>query len=296
VAVASGADWVLAKTNLLDAGSSLQVGGALTVAGGLSVSGAVTIEAGGVLTTGAAGLVETAGGLTMTGGTLTVSAGGQIAIGTTLTGDDGRITVGPDYPEGSEGISGFGVVSGGPIADNSIISANAGTLVLQGAVSGAGTLSIGSGATLMVAGAIAMQPVIFAMEGNAALVIGAPAQDHGINEYFGAGDTIDLLNLAATSARYQNNTLTVLNGNHTACQLVFSGSYQLADFALSQDGHGGTEISFAEAGAHSNLPDFAPALSMPGDTWVRDGAMSNSWNHRPDSASEGMIWSVLHRV
>ena len=287
ISESAGANWVLANTNLLDAGSSLQIAGLLTVAGALNDAGAVTIQSHGELATGASGVIETAGSLTMTGGTLLASAGGRIAIATAPGLQTGTIVVGPNYPQTTDGISGFGTIGGGAIVDNSVIAASGGTLDLQNAVSGGGTLEIGSGATLLAGASLAQMPMIFSAAGTATLALAAPSQDTAVNDGFGAGDKIDLLGLQATSLQYDMNTLTVLNDGKAACALLFSGNYQLSDFALGRDGHGGTDISFVSAIGHA-------AGTAPPDDHRPVGPTMAFWNHVPEAAYTGVAWILSH--
>ncbi len=60
---------------------------------------------------------------------------------------------------------------------------------------------------------------------------------------FAKGDVIDLINTAATSVTYSSGKLTVLNGSTTVTVLNLAGSYTTSEFDLSSDGHSGTDIT-----------------------------------------------------
>ena len=64
---------------------------------------------------------------------------------------------------------------------------------------------------------------------------------------FSSGDKIDLATFtfgSGTTRSFSSGTLTVTNGgNHE--NLLFAGSYTTSNFALSNDGTGGTLVKFA---------------------------------------------------
>ncbi len=62
---------------------------------------------------------------------------------------------------------------------------------------------------------------------------------------FRTGDIIDLAKLDATALDFAGGTLTLSNGTTSLDELTFRGAYTAADFALSADGHGGTDVAFA---------------------------------------------------
>jgi hypothetical protein len=99
---------------------------------------------------------------------------------------------------------------------------------------------------------------------------------------FAAGDTIDVLHQAATSATLETvDKLAVMNGTQTVANLQLSGNYTGGTFAVVSDGHGGANITvgaglFAQAmssmvgattGHTGHIPDpsrlRSPALACP---------------------------------
>ena len=74
------------------------------------------------------------------------------------------------------------------------------------------------------------------------LALTSPGSFAGLISGFADGDTIDLVNQAATSLSYSSGVLDVFNGMTEIAALSFSGSYSPSSFILSSDGRGGNEI------------------------------------------------------
>ncbi len=146
-------------------------------------------------------------------------------------------------------IAGYGTIAA-PVEDSGSIIAQAGTLDLAQAVSGSGTIEIDAGATVSAAGALTGVKMMFATGGDD-LSIADPSDVTGALHNFASGDTIDLVNLAATSLSFFGSKLTIKNGKVVIGTLTFQGSYNTADFSLQSDGHGGTEINFVAAARDS---------------------------------------------
>jgi fibronectin-binding autotransporter adhesin len=246
--------------NLADAGAvtastgTLGIGGSVTGAGTLSAaSGAVLDLKGGGSFTGAltgAGKIQIDSALTLNAGTslsatsvldnanVTLGAGAAItnaathsykiaaAANTTLTvGGAGTFT-----NDGTLAATGAGTVDIDTTFINAAsVSVGSGKMVFLNPVSGAGTVSIASGATAAFeAGAAATQNLSFL-----GTIIG-----------FTGADKIDLLNTAATKLTYSGNQLKVLNGTTTVATLTFSGAYTSNNFVLGSDNSGGSLITW----------------------------------------------------
>lgn len=118
-----------------------------------------------------------------------------------------------------------------------------------------GTVSVDPGGVARFNGAVsADETVAFTGDGGTA-VLARPLDFAGTVGGFGAGDTIDLVKSAADGLSFANGQLTVTNQGAAVADLHLFGSFTTADFALSPDTHGGTEITFA---------DPAPLLAMKG--------------------------------
>jgi hypothetical protein len=185
----------------------------------------------------AAGVTDTAGDIAMQGGTLTGAL--SMATGTKLFG--------------------IGTLAGA-VANSGRIEARDGLLDITGAVTGSGMLQVDLKSTLELGGDAASQTIAFnnGTPGNSALarpvlILDQPSGSFGTITGFALGDTIDLKNTAATSDSYAGGVLTVFNGTTTVATLTIAGSFASDKFALSDDGHGGTNIilTSSSAGIHS---------------------------------------------
>ncbi len=235
-----GADWIVSGNNMLGTATSLSIAGSLNIAGSLIATGLTILSDQGTLLAQGGSNIQLAG-LTLTGGELLSSAGALIAIGSSPSdGFPGTVLV-----QAGATVAGYGTIAG-PVEDNGNIIAQAGTLDLAGSVSGSGTIDIDQGATVSAAGALTGVKIMFATGGDG-LGIADPADVTGQLRNFGSGDTIDLVNLTATSLSFLGNKLTIKNGKVVIGSLTFQGSYKTADFSLQSDGHGGTEVISAAA-------------------------------------------------
>ncbi len=219
---------------------------------GFSSSGqAVAIES--TLTTiGAAGTLKLlasrdwASTLSMTNSGLLVLGGGTFAAG--ALANDGVIR-------------GRGVIDVA-IADAGFIVAASRTLDLTQAISGNGGLQVNARAILKVeASASASLTSTFNGVGGT-LKLGDAADFAATIAGFAAGDTIDLLGLAADSATLQaGDQLVVKNGGQTIATLQLSGDYGGAAFAVASDGHGGSNITVTAGLLAQAMASMAPATA-----------------------------------
>src|SRR5262249_38865065 len=98
---------------------------------------------------------------------------------------------------------------------------------------------------------------------------------------FGNGDAIDLTNLAFTTSgefvSYDQGYLTVFD-NGAIETFKLNGNYTSEDFALVDDGHGGTEVVFADrwinpnGGNWSDSANWSAGVPGPHDTAVIEAA------------------------
>ena len=114
---------------------------------------------------------------------------------------------------------------------------------LVGSISGSGSISIGTGAALTLDGTVSIAQIAFLGQGNETLRLGMPADLTSVFSGFGAGDTIDLEGLLATSLRFAHGVLTLYDGNAVLDTLHFAGA-SAAEFGLASDRHGGTDVVF----------------------------------------------------
>jgi len=242
LAVQAGATWTLTAPNTLGAGTSLLDDGSLSVAGTLNDQGSASVSARAILQTAQNGTIQI-DNVIMSGGTLSTTRSGIFAVGPTLAGDDtGQITV-----DTGATLAGNGSITS-TLVDNGAIIAQGGTLKLTQAVSGSGALTIDTGGSVAAHASLAVASVVFA-SGDDETLQGGPSEITGVISGFGSGDVIDIRPVTATTLSFLSGTLTLLDGNTVVDELFLAGSYDTADFALSPDGHGGTDIEFATQGA-----------------------------------------------
>jgi hypothetical protein len=131
-----------------------------------------------------------------------------------------------------------------------------GEISLQRSVGGIGTLQVDAGATLQLAAVGGRQTVVFSGVGGALAL--APMSFLGKIAGFASGDTIELLNTAASSASFVGDSIVVsLTAGGTITldtSSALSGSLTVATVNRFD-----TLISFAGSSAHDPL--FTPAHS-----------------------------------
>jgi hypothetical protein len=235
---------------IADAGSVRAEGGKLTLTGSLSGSGALVAEAGatldltagGTLSEAASGAgtlelaaVYTLAGATLTTGTVQIDSAGALFGNGSVAGAvtiDGAVT-------GKGGTLSFG----GAVSNFGTLEASLGLVTLNQSVSGTGLLTIGDTGTLsLLDGAAAGQTVSF-LSPDGLLDIAHPLNFLGTIAGFAAGDTIDVLRTPHGTFTYTDNALSLISNGATVAVLNFNGSYSMSDFALTSDGHGGTDIT-----------------------------------------------------
>jgi hypothetical protein len=255
-----------ATTQLLDAGT-------LDVTGAIADAGSATISSLAELAATSNGTIQI-NGLTLAGGTISCGAASVFAVGATVTGGSGTITV-----DSGATLTGSGDINRATVVDDGSLVASGGTLTAEASVSGSGTLQIDAAAIFVEEGTLTVANVAFGSGGDAHLVVAVPiptTPPQPLFSGFGTGDVIDLENLQAATLSFANGTLTLQNGDTVVETLLFAGDYTSANFTLSSDQHGGTDINYVATGADAVLPDFAVGATgghsphdVPfGDKWV----------------------------
>jgi len=121
----------------------------------------------------------------------------------------------------------------------------AGTLSLRGFAVGSGTIAITAGADLSVNGVCGVRHLEFLPGAGATLAVSQSQHFTSIIGGFAAGDTIDLVHVAATSASFGGTTLTLTGLSGAVASLHFAAGYPANAFTATSDGHGGTNIHLA---------------------------------------------------
>jgi hypothetical protein len=125
-----------------------------------------------------------------------------------------------------------------------------GSLDVGGTLTGAGTVSVKSGATAEVDNA-APSSLSMSFNGAAAtLALKDPSAFAATIAGFAPTDTIDLLAITATSAVLgAGDTLVITNGSTAVATLQLTGNYTGDTFTTKSDGSGGTDITVSTGGA-----------------------------------------------
>jgi T5SS/PEP-CTERM-associated repeat protein len=228
----------------------LTVGDTLGGQGHVVIADDSTILVYGDTTVGSAGVVTLGGSagddalLAMTV-SLTVNSGGIVSLGEA----DATIRA-PVIDVDSGGvISGLGTLSGdlggnqtttsADIVNDGTIEARGGDLLVYGNITGNGTLSIASGATMTLEGAVASGETV-QFSPHATLVIADPGAFHGVISGFDASDTLVIGGEQATGVTWSGGTMTI-DLPSGALQYSVSGDYS-AGFVSHANGLGGSTL------------------------------------------------------
>ena len=182
--------------------------------------------------------------------------------------------------------------------NNGVISvSNGDTLRINNGVStyafdGAGTVDLATGVTVQIGGTTAAtQSIAFQDGANDRLKLDAPATFAAAIHGFALGDIIDLTNLAATSATWTNNVLTVAESNGTSLSLSLLGNYGAATFTVSSDGATGSNIALAAAPAPGVLSGAFGLSSVAEDAAVT-GAIATFADTSLTEAASGFTATI----
>jgi len=249
------------------------------------------------------------GSITGTTDAVDVNVGGNIAnVGTATFENDGHITgnivayntdftndAGGDWSlNGANTFSGASTLSNAgsiesngtstlsglaAITNTGTIEVQSGSLTLNGAVSGAGTLKIDAGATLELASSVSSDQTVSFASGTGTLQLDDPQDFHGkIAGISGAGDVLDLVNSfnAATTAATTGSgsfdgtytTLTVTDtsqpSGHQTETFKLVGDLSGSTWTVSDDHHGGVYVVDPPAPASTNIVAGAPNQTLTG--------------------------------
>ena len=227
---------------VLGAGGTLLLGAGDGAVGRLSGLGSQFLEFGAIE-------IRASADWTLAGGN---SFDGTLLVDGTLV-DAGRLTIDPDG-----------------VLDNAGVVAVRGTLVDQSAGLEIGSVEIGRGGTLDLAGTLsAGQSVlgVVTFEASAGLLEIGPGETFaGSIGAFRLGDTIDLAGIGfvagAETASYQDGRLVLTGAGETLASFAAFGIPAGAGFAATADGHGGTEIIARPFGLTSLVDGVASAQAQ----------------------------------
>jgi hypothetical protein len=259
---------------LIENGITLQGGGSLTLSD--SAYNVITGSVSGVTFTNVDNVISGAGQLGA--GSLTLVNGGTInADGTNaLVIDTGSNLVTNSGTIEATGLGGLEIV--GSIANSGLVWANGGNVTVGGDITGGGDLRISGSATLELGGSDA-NGVILDANATGVLVLDDVTGFNGAISGLNGNDQVDLRDVAfgsSTTMSYADDgagggVLTITDGANSV-QLKLVGSYQLSDFSLGSDGHGGS-LLVNHAGGITNYAagdtiDASSVLSVAAGTDV----------------------------
>ncbi len=247
-------------------------GATLSGTGSINLSNLATNEITGAATTATLTNVSnkiTGAGL-LGGGKMTLinQAGGTIYgnQATALTIDTGAATIANAGIIENTGTGGTIVKSA--INNTGTLEAIAGTITLDGAVTGSGTVRITAGTADFVS--TFAENVAFAAGSTGTLELGKSTTYTGSISGFSKTGTnfLDLADIAfisgTTKATFSGTTtsgvLTVTDGTHTA-KITLTGNYLSSTFVVATDGHGGTLVHDPAKTAASAPPTHSPPFS-----------------------------------
>ena len=178
-----------------------------------------------------------------------VNSGATLTVGGALTAtydvdDYGTLTVGGSLTALSVNDLGTLTVGGALTAKNSVN--DYGTLTVGGALSG--VVNLYSGASLEIGGGSASRVSFQDFAGSGTLKLDAPTAFTGVITGAGLGTTLDLAGVAVSAVSYDGSTLTVTETNSQQLTFNVTGNLTGDVATFSSDGHGGTNIKWAQQG------------------------------------------------
>jgi hypothetical protein len=238
-------------------------GGAVTSTGAISVSNADT------LTIGSADFVND-GVITVSSGAIILDTLAHFASGTLTQSsftNAGTVLLGGAIEEFNDGggfpslafanegsVEGSGTIDVGVINTGVVEATSGDVLLIEKSVGGSGRLQVDAGALLQVATVGGNQRVLFSGAGGALAL--APMSFLGKIEGFASGDTIDLLNTAASSASFVGDSIVVsLTAGGTIT--LDTTSALSGSLTVAMVNRFNSQISFAGSSTHDAL--FTPS-------------------------------------
>jgi hypothetical protein len=191
------------------------------------------------------GSVSGTGTLKFGGGTQTIGSGAALSVSHWALAGTDKVTV-------SENLTFAGALA--DVAGSSLTIGASRVLTLSGAVTGTGTIAIGTGASLNLESTAASTELIAFTAKTGTLEITDPAGFGAGVQDFAAGDKLDIhstkfafgggedLTFVENAAKTKG-TLTIKDGTSSLAIVLF-GQYSAAGFHLASDGHGGSLVTY----------------------------------------------------
>jgi hypothetical protein len=234
---------------------------------------------GGVLILNGAGSEITSKGSSLESTLQTISSGGTLKVigdrgyttGNTLDVNGGKLVLGGGtfsaallHLAGPDShFIGDGTLEG-PIENAGAIIANAGTLVIDGPLSGGGALQIDAASTLQLTSGTSEAVSFIGADGG--LILEAPALFTGLLGGIAAGDSIGLAGETASSASLSGASLLVTLTNHSVLDYTLASALPMEGVSVS-NGSSGAELTFYQLPAAAAAPQM---LFMQSSAHVAD--------------------------
>ncbi len=272
----------LAAGSLTVLSGTLQIDGA---AASLSISGTLSVAAGAILATLNQANAQL-GALVLGGGTLQVDPTATLELGTAGRATSGVLTI----DAGATLVSNNGVIDPGVTLAGSLLAAS-GTTSLFGAITGAGSLAIGAGATMFVGNTMAGSLNIAFAGAAGTLVIYAPGGNvPPVITGFAAGDAIDLSGLIGTELADNPATGTVTLSEAGLAVATLDAPALVGTLIATPDGVDGTLIRLAAGSITTGGQLAAGTTSADHYSWIAPaGGMWNAPANWNDGASPAIL-------
>lgn len=251
---------LLTGTADLDATSMDLVDGGIAIESArLIIEGSLTL--GGNLTVSTSGTVQVGSLIMGAGGTLATDATSAIEIGFTGTSTPGTLTI----DAGRSVIVDASTTLATPLIDNGTLAIAAGTVTLDGIITGTGAVLIEPGTDLVTSSEIRVA-LTFAGAGGT-LTISPDATLDGAIAGFIAGDQITLAGLTADTARQSGGQLVVSHAGTVVANLLLASTADLGHFIVSTSAAGAT------------IADLPPPATAVAADFSGDGHSAILWQN-----------------
>ncbi len=179
----------------------------------------------------------------------------EIAAGAILNINGGDIDTDPVTVDANGNISGYGILTGSETT-NGTITAEGGTLELEGAITGSGTLLVDAGSTLQLDYSVSSTLTVLLAGTAGILDIKDPADFAPVITGYATGNEVDVYGITGQPApiySYAAGNTTVTYDNGTA--LMFAGTYGPGSIDIVADTEPGPTIPCFLLGTRIATPD-----------------------------------------
>jgi hypothetical protein len=156
-------------------------------------------------------------------------------------------------------IKGFGTINAA-LLNNGVVEANGGTLTIEQAVSGTGTLQVDAGAVLNLASVSNGETATFYGSGGKLGL--APPSFLGVISKFGVNDSIDLANTAASAASFSGDSIVVTLAAGGTITLATTSAL-VGSLTVTAGTHGDSILEYSTTAIRGHTPPSTPGIGEP---------------------------------